>query len=208
MPCFLAIAQQDQAQAGRRAGGSGDAGDRDSPGAIPFVPQQHPKLPCIQCPYKIPGRWVEVQNSWLCRHERGSHEFPQSSPSPLAIGQGPWERGQALTGPWDRWAGGCSPTTVGAASPALAVPGCCLCLHPATKVPAEAKAQIANSVLAWLLLRVYSAFTQTVLAPGMAGEGAVWGSLRGSCPTRDLPHAACPALSSIKVQPTEPEVFE
>lgn len=90
----------------------------------------------------------------------------------------------------------------------LAVPGCCLHLHPATEVPADAKARIASSLLAQLLLQVYSAFTQAALAAVVVGEGAVWGSPWGSCPTSSLPHAACPALSSTKVHPAEPEVFE
>ena len=188
-------------QQGRWGPGTAPEPSRLHPGSIP-------NRPVFSARVKPRGRWVETQNSSSCWHGRGSREFPRSGPSPLAAGQGARESGQAPTGPWDHRAGGCSPTAAGAGSPTLDVPGCCLRLCPATEVPADAKARIVSSLLAWLLLRVYSAFTQAVLAPSMAGEGAVWRSPRGSCPTSDLPHAACPALSSTKVQPAEPEVFE
>jgi len=156
MPGFLAVAQQERAQVG-----GDNSGDRDPPVCPPPDSLPSPRE----------GGW---QSRSLCWRERRSREFPRSSPSPLAR-----ERGRAAERPRVRGA-----TGLGDARPPWwgAGPQGAAC----TFLPPDAKAQIGSSLLARLLLGGYSAFTQAVLAPSVAGEGVAWGSPRGSAP-RSLP---------------------
>lgn len=102
---FLAIVWQDQAQVGRRVGGSRDAGDQGLPWGHPVCIPNHP----------ISSTHVKPQEGGL-KHRTGWEALSShgASHSPLAAGQGAWESSQVPTAPWDRGAGECSTIAVGA----------------------------------------------------------------------------------------------